>query len=131
MCGGLPQGLLFLQNYDSRILRHPIFKECQLSCFSIVLYNFFKKWIPRANQYAHETRSESQSRSPGSILVSWPERRPEFPSDNGGGDVPSTLSIGQALRTSRPGTKCHQISRAGNPSLRYSTRSPNYPDILL
>ena len=52
------------------------------------------------------------------LIASWPERRPEFPNDNdGGGGFPRSLSIWFCLESI---TRRDQISRAGNPSLRYA-----------
>ena len=88
----------------------------------------------RAAKFCVEPRSpfseifhqESKTLGKPLIIVSWPECQPEFPSDGGDGDggdgFPRTLPIcsGPCSITPRD-----QISRSGNPSLRWTSSSSN------
>ena len=59
-CGAsVPEELRFLDFLDMFI-----FKKCAF----LEIWTFSQKWLPRANHYAHETRSEILCRTPVSIL---------------------------------------------------------------
>ena len=60
----LKSGVVQNQNRHISFLNIPIFKKCVF----LDLGHFFQKWLPRANHYAHETRSEILCRTPVSIL---------------------------------------------------------------
>ena len=60
-----PAGLLFQKNDDFWNFGTYQFSK---SVYFLILNNFSKKWLPRANHYAHETRSEILCRTPVSIL---------------------------------------------------------------
>ena len=80
---------------------------------------FFQEWLPKPNpmlttstaKFCVEPRSpfsnishhDPQTWGKPLIIVSWPECRPEFPSDGGG--VPTTLDIWRSPGPTCPGTK--------------------------
>ena len=112
----LPQGLLFLENWH--FLNFKIFPFSK-SVYFLILSNFSKNGAPgqttmltrRAAKFCVEPRSPFSNISQHDpktlgkllIIVSWPERRPEFPSDGGG--VPTSLNIWRSPGPTCPGTK--------------------------
>ena len=82
-----------------------------------------KFWVKPRFPFSEISPHDPKTLGKRLIIVSWPERRPEFPwdDDGGGGDdggFRRTLPI-----WSCPGsiTRRDQIFRAGNPSLRWDT----------
>ena len=58
-------------------------------------------WSPFSNISHHDPKTFGKPL----IIVSWPDRRPEFPSDGDGGGVPTTLDIWRSTGATCPGTK--------------------------
>ena len=125
------EDVLRFQKTFSGILRHAhVQKYACLVFFDI----FFKNGSPeqttmlmrRAAKFCVEPRSpffeifhqESKTLGKPSNKVCWPECQPEFPSDGGGGGdgFPRTLPIWPGPWAITPRD---QISREGNPSLRF------------
>ena len=112
-----PAGLLSRKNYGFWNLGTYPFSK---SVYFLILNNFSKNGSPgqttmlmrRAAKFCVEPRSpfseishqESKTLGKPLTVVSWPECRPEFPSD-GGGDVRTTLDIWRSPRPTCPGTK--------------------------
>ena len=130
----LPAGLLSRKNYDFLIFwTCPESKSMHFLKFGHFLKNgspgqttmltrrAAKFWVEPRSPFSYISHHDPKTLGKRLIIVSWPECRPEFPRDDdggggGGGGFPRTLPI-----WSCPGsiTRRDQISRAGNPSLRW------------
>ena len=113
----------------------PILEKVSKSVCFLILNNFFKNgspgqttmlmrrgakfWVEPWSPFSYISHHDPKTLGKPLIIVSWPECRPEFPSDGGddGDGFPRTLSIWLEPWSNVPRD---QISRSGNPSLRQS-----------
>ena len=115
-----PGKIWFLDFWDMSRIKKYAFLE---------IWTFSQKWLPRANHYAHDTRSEILCRTPVSILLYLSPRPPNLRKTSYYSFLAWMLTLISNWRRRRPNNSGHlaepcsnvprnQISRSGNPSLR-------------